>query len=614
MNKKILVLETSVTLQKLFTTTLDGDDYSVQFVQDGKEAIYQLFDFVPDVFLVNAEYDNPRSFDIVRVIRTFPCFKDLSIGMYSTGPFPFDEMLAQDCGANSYVVINQKTMALNIEELAQIPSSKLDKLELAQIKKDMDDSKLFLNSTILLKGDSMKNIVLSKVLQMSNNLESLEGVVTDFLSLIAEICEIPAAGLFVVENDGPHGYYICASGMGEREIGDFLKVCAADFEKVEPDFNVSKLVPQKMECRGNIDGFFSKDVQLSSYESAELETFDGNQYLGTVHIVSGGNFTREKTDLFKYCIKNAGILFDKTLIVKKKIFFEKRIRKAFSRFVPEQIIDELVTSSDATEKVSVGEKRAVAILFSDIRSFTSISELNRPETMVAFLNRYFTAMVNVIKKHGGTIDKFIGDAIMALFGAPVSYEDNARRAAAAACEMREVLPTVELGDLILPEGMKFNIGIGIHYGDVTVGSLGSADKTDYTCIGDTVNLASRLEGLTKVYGSMVLVSESVKDDCPEGQFTFRYLDDVRIKGKAKAVPIFAVDRSPNEFPAAYKDAYTKGMELYKQGIWNLGKEYFDKALAAVPGDKAAKLMQGRCEDFIANPPEHWDGAIAFTTK
>ena len=273
----------------------------------------------------------------------------------------------------------------------------------------------------------------------------------------------------------------------------------------------------------------------------------------------------------------------------------------------------------------VGEKRAVAILFSDIRSFTSISELNRPETMVAFLNRYFTAMVNVIKKHGGTIDKFIGDAIMALFGAPVSYEDNARRAVAAAYEMRELLPTVPLGDLVLPEGMTFNIGIGIHYGDVTVGSIGSADKTDYTVIGDSVNLASRLEGLTKTYGSQVLVSESVrldvlesgakkKDTDEKSEFYFRHLDDVRVKGKAEAVPIYAVDRSESEFPPEYKDAYTKGMDLYKQGIWNLAKDYFEKALAAVEGDKAAKLMQGRCIDFIENPPEHWDGAIAFTTK
>ncbi len=614
MSKKILVLESSVTLQKIFTTTLDSDDYTVQYVNDGREAVYQLLDFCPDLFLVNAGYDSPRSYEVVRLVRSIPCLKSLTIGMYSTIPTACDEKFAELCGANAFMRLEQKTMTLTIDELAQLPASKLDRPIVAQAKKEMDDAKLFLTASHILKKDSLKNMALTRIIRMLDNIESIENVVSNYLSLIVEFCEVPAACMYLIENDGPHGYYACASNLSDKDIADFLNVCAADFEQCQPDYNISKVTPKRMVIDVDQNRFYSKDVQLSSYENAELQSLDEEFKFGTVHIVTQGNVNNEQSAFFSYCAANAGVLFEKTLIVEKKIFFEKRIRKAFSRFVPEQIIDDLVTSADATEKVSVGEKRAVAILFSDIRSFTSISEINRPETMVAFLNRYFTAMVNVIKKHGGTIDKFIGDAIMALFGAPVSYEDNARRAAAAAYEMREVLPNVELGDLVLPEGMKFNIGIGIHYGDVTVGSLGSADKTDYTCIGDTVNLASRLEGLTKVYGSMILVSESVKDDCPEGEFFFRHLDDVRVKGKAKAVPIFAVDRSADEFPNTYKDAYTKGMELYKQGIWNLARDYFQKALVAVEGDKAAKLMLERCLDFIANPPEHWDGAIAFTTK
>ena len=261
----------------------------------------------------------------------------------------------------------------------------------------------------------------------------------------------------------------------------------------------------------------------------------------------------------------------------------------------------------------------MAILFSDIRSFTSISELNKPETIVAFLNRYFTTMCTIIKKHGGTVDKFIGDAIMALFGAPVSYEDNSRRAVAAAYEMREALEKVPLEDLILPPGMKFNIGIGIHYGDVIVGSIGSDDKTDYSVIGDNVNLASRMEGLTKNYGSMILVTEAVKKDIytscnNEDNFVFRYLDDVKVKGKEKAVPIFGIDRNQEEFSEEYRDCYIKGFELYKQGTFTLAKQYFDKALIEVPEDKAALLMQERCIEFIQNPPENWDGAITYHTK
>lgn len=615
MSKKILVLETSVTLQKLFTTTLDSDDYTIQFINDGKAAIYTLFEFQPDLFLMNCDIAEPHSFEIVRIVRSIKCFKELTIGMYATFPTPLDETFAMESGATAFVRIDQKTLSLNIDELAQLPAHKIDKMVLSQVKKNFDDSILFMNTANLLFFDSYKNTMISKIVSLIDCLENIEELVRQYLLLIAEVCEVPIAGLYIVENDGPHGYYVSSENVTEKDIADFLSVCAADFEKVKSDYNASKITPNCLEKKVELNRFYSTKVQLSSYESADLRTTDESDYFGSVHIVSEGNITSDKQDFFEFCVKSAGAIFDKALIVKKKMFFEKRIRRAFSRFVPEQIIDDLVLQSDTTdEKVGVGETRSVAILFSDIRSFTNISEKNKPDVLVAFLNRYFSKMVDIIKKHGGTIDKFIGDAIMAEFGTPVSYEDNAKRAVAAAYEMREALPTVEIGDLVLPEGMTFNIGIGIHYGDVIVGSIGSKDKTDYSVIGDNVNLASRLEGLTKTYGVQLLVSQSVMQDAGEDSFCFRHLDDVRVKGKKNAVPIFAVDRNEKEFPAEYKDAYIKGMDLYHQGIFHLARDYFQKAQNAVPADKAAKLMFSRCEDFIQNPPENWDGAIAFTTK
>jgi class 3 adenylate cyclase len=228
-------------------------------------------------------------------------------------------------------------------------------------------------------------------------------------------------------------------------------------------------------------------------------------------------------------------------------------------------------------------------------------------------------MVNIVKQYGGTVDKFIGDAIMVLFGAPISYNDDAKRAVQAAIEMYSQLDSIPHDQLKLPEGVKLDIGIGIHYGDVIVGSIGSAEKTDYSVIGDNVNLASRMEGLTKTYGSMILVTDAVKNDIYKttggtGDFEFRYLDDVKVKGKTKGVPIYAVDRNQEEFSIEYRDCYAKGLDLYKQGVFNLAKEYFEKSLAACPNDKASKLMLERCEEFIKNPPESWDGAITFHTK
>ncbi len=615
MSKKILILETSLTLQKIFSNILGNEAYTIKFVSDGKDAFRELFDFQPDLFLLNCDILEPRSFEIVRIMRSIDCFEDLTIGMYANFQAPLDEVCAIQCGATAFVRLDKKTFADKVAELAEMNSRKIDTVLLEKTKEDFGDNFLFLKTSELLHWDFRKIAMFSSLMGLIDGIESIEHGVRDFLVLIAEVCEVPLAALFMVENDGPHGYYVCSGNMGKKELSDFLNVCFVDFGKVQPDYSSMKIVPKRLDTRNELNRFYSKKIQLSSYESETLKSTSGNERFGTVHVVSEGNFGNAKRSFFDSCVRNTAPIFDKALILKKKMFFEKRIRRAFSRFVPEQIIDSLVMQADETnDKMGVGETRTVAILFSDIRSFTNISEKNKPDVLVAFLNRYFSTMVEIIKKHGGTIDKFIGDAIMAEFGTPVSYEDNCRRAVQAAYEMRAALPSVELGDLVMPDGMQFNIGIGIHYGDVIVGSIGSKDKTDYSVIGDSVNLASRLEGLTKTYGSQILVSESVRLDAGEDSFCFRHLDDVRVKGKKNAVPIYAVDRSEEEFPHAYKDAYIKGMDLYKQGIWNLGKNYFEKALKAVPGDKAAKLMLTRCEEFIENPPENWDGAIAFMTK
>ena len=624
MSKKILILETSLTLQKLFTKSLNSKDYLVKFEEDANKVFTSLSDFKPDLFLLNCDISEPKSFEIVRLIRSLKTsfFTELAIGMYSNCPTALDEEFANSCGVNSFIRLNQETLPQDIEQLAKLEKveakeksedKKTEKAKTDKKEKKIDETSLFSNATDLLSSSSYKNTILEKINGLVGVIENIEEMVRNYLLLVAQVSEVPLAAIYLVQNDGPHGYYVCAEDISENDLSDFLNVCAADFEKNRNDGSSSKISAKKLDSKSALEKFYNSQIQLSSYEYKLLKT--KASVLGTVHIVTQGNIISERQNYFDFCVKNASDIFDKALIVEKKIFFEKRIRRAFSRFVPEEIIDSLVMQADDTnQKVGVGETRSVAILFSDIRSFTNISEKNRPDVLVAFLNRYFSTMVEIIKKHGGTIDKFIGDAIMAEFGTPVSYDDNCRRAVMAAYEMRDALSSVEMGDLVMPEGMTFNIGIGIHYGDVIVGSIGSKDKTDYSVIGDNVNLASRLEGLTKTYGVQILVSESVKEDAGEKSFCFRHLDDVRVKGKKNAVPIYAVDRNENEFSAEYKNAYIKGMELYKQGIWNLAKDYFTKALGQVQDDKAAKLMLERCEEFIKNPPENWDGAIAFMTK
>ena len=612
MAKKILILESSATMQKLFTKTLDSKQYSIKFESEAKDIFSSLSEISPDLFLLNCNITDPGAFEIIKLIRVLPGFSELPVALYSNLPTSLDEEFAKECGATSFIRLDAETLVQNIDELAEIDADKSEKTKAGKSKK-LDNALLFSAAEKLLNQKSYNTIMISKIAGLIAKLDNLEEMIKSYLFLIAQVCEVPLAAMYILENDGPHGYYVASQNISQKEISDFLNVCEKDFYKNMSGGISAKNCAKQIDSESNLERFYSSEIQLSSYEYRVLKT--DTSVIATVHIVAQGNIISDKLNYLDFCINNAVEVFDKALIVEKKIFFEKRIRRAFSRFVPEQIIDSLVKQADDTDqKVGVGETRSVAILFSDIRSFTNISEKNRADVLVSFLNRYFSTMVEIIKKHGGTIDKFIGDAIMAEFGTPVSYEDNCRRAVMAAYEMRDALPSVEMGDLVMPDGMVFNIGIGIHYGEVIVGSIGSKDKTDYSVIGDNVNLASRLEGLTKTYGTQILVSESVRADAGEDSFCFRHLDDVRVKGKKNAVPIYAVDRSQEEFPAEYKNAYIKGMELYKQGIWNLAKDYFIKALQAVANDKAAKLMLERCEEFIKNPPENWDGAIAFMTK
>ena len=599
MNKRIFILEPSKTTQSLLKKKFFKSGYTPYFETDGIKMLFSMNEKLPDAILLNAKGVNPKTSVLVRFLKSVDLLKKIPVAVYATSDFSFENAYMTNTGADIFIHIDSDSIPDRLNDLISL--AKNNQLSAGPLENDI-----------------MKAGIAERIFSYMRSLDNLEELVSNFLNLLTEFCEIPAASLYLKEEDGTEIFYICASNFTENEVTDFLKVCTSEFEQVLPDTNVLLVTGKKLKNLYPIDKYHTSDIPLSAFQSLKLKTGNGN-IVGTVNMVREGAFTTHQLDLLAFCTELFNPLIENAIILKKKLKFEKNIRRAFSRFVPEQIIDDLVNGAAQSEKVNVGEKRDVAILFSDIRSFTSISELNKPETIVAFLNRYFTIMCTIIKKHGGTIDKFIGDAIMALFGAPVSYEDNSRRAVAAAYEMREALATVPLEDLILPEGMSFNIGIGIHYGDVIVGSIGSQDKTDYSVIGDNVNLASRMEGLTKTYGSMILVTDAVKKDIYKttggtGDFEFRYLDDVKVKGKEKAVPIYAIDRNREEFSEAYRDSYTKGFELYKEGTWRLAHEYFEKAVAELPEDKAAKLMLERCIEFEKNPPENWDGAITFHTK
>jgi adenylate cyclase len=289
-------------------------------------------------------------------------------------------------------------------------------------------------------------------------------------------------------------------------------------------------------------------------------------------------------------------------------------------------MDEIIKRSSAQN--TQGETRLVAILFSDIRSFTTISENTQAQELVNFLNTYFSAMGNEIVAEGGNIDKFIGDAIMAIFGAPKTLENASSSAIRAALRMAKSLARVDTSGITLPK-IGFGAGIGINFGECVVGNIGFQNKMDYTVIGDSVNLASRLEGITKYYHQTIIVSEfaytASKDD-----FIFRKTDSVRVKGKDHPVGLYTVydawqgeaDPDTPESLIIDKEAldlYNKGLKLYAMREWKTAEQYFKKALAISERigkeDYLSSMYLTRIEEFKVNPPPpDWDATITMTDK
>ncbi len=262
-----------------------------------------------------------------------------------------------------------------------------------------------------------------------------------------------------------------------------------------------------------------------------------------------------------------------------------------------------------------GETRTLSILFSDIRDFTTMSEGMSPDELVRLLNEYFNAMTEVLYKHSGTLDKFIGDAIMAFWGSPYPQEDHAYRACCCALEMRSRL--TELNRAWAARGMReIAVGVGVNSGEVNVGSIGSEKRLSWTVMGDNVNLASRLEGMNKQYRTTILIAEGTYGEV-KGQFVAREVDKIRVKGKTKPVTIYEL-LAPITETASYEPllhAYNSALESYRAADWNVAARKLGEIMASHPLDGPSQVLLQRCLEFMDDPPPTgWDGVYVAHTK
>ncbi|MEN6437534.1 MAG: adenylate/guanylate cyclase domain-containing protein [Syntrophobacter sp.] len=288
----------------------------------------------------------------------------------------------------------------------------------------------------------------------------------------------------------------------------------------------------------------------------------------------------------------------------KEIREKRRYRETFSLYAPPSVVEEMLANP---EKLHLGgEKKELSVLFADIRGFTSISEKFPAEELVPQLNHYLTRMTEVVFQQQGTLDKYIGDAVMAIFGAPLPQEDHPVRACATALNMVKGLRALkeEWRNRKLP---VLDVGIGINTGMMMVGNMGSERRFDYTVIGDNVNLASRLEGLTKGYGVRIVIGESVWEKAKDF-FVARELDVVQVKGKQKPVRIYQLISARGE-EEKHRDAlevYAGALARFHNRDWKGALAMFERVESLMPGDRPSHIYQNRCRELLKNPPgEDW---------
>jgi adenylate cyclase len=294
----------------------------------------------------------------------------------------------------------------------------------------------------------------------------------------------------------------------------------------------------------------------------------------------------------------------RNLVVEKK---GRQLKKAFSNYVSPDLVKEIEKNPD--KLVLGGEQREISILFSDIRGFTTVSESLTPPELVTLLNEYLTPMTRIVLEERGTLDKFIGDAVMAIFNAPLDVPEHATHACTTAVRMLEDLQRLNAG--FVERGMHtLDIGVGINTGPAVVGNMGADIRFDYTAIGDAVNLASRLEGLNKYYGTHILVSEDTRKQVPSGRFTFREVDRVKVKGKHLPVVMYELMIAKQELLPKFEAA----LEQYRAQSFTTAKAMFDE-LTAQYDDGPSRLYSSRCDEYLLQPPPaDWDGVYTAKAK
>ncbi|MCI5522665.1 MAG: adenylate/guanylate cyclase domain-containing response regulator [Spirochaetales bacterium] len=630
-SKNILVAFNSPTMLSVITNYLESQQgFSVFQAKDGIEALHALYSNRIDCALIYIELPYIQGYSLSRIIKNTKELSSTAVILCSTEDNSVYHFWVENSKSDGYYVPSSE----NLNILSNIINNALEKVTPRTdfTPSVLKEETLLETITSAYDKELFDLYIIKSAFQTSTSVFDINEIIHKMISTVSGIYNYDVLGI-IVNDTQLMEFYDYSDSIPRSDFEDFRKICRSDFEKrtynrIDFDWNTS------IYSESTIEQFSDKTEKIKSYEIFPSD--NQKHYPVTIHIgsCSPESFNTRTTARLNFFMSVFSTIIDKSLVFTKAKITEAKMRSAFSRFIPPSIIEDII-SGDPKATVSIGEKRQVAILIADIRNFTRISENNKPETVVAFLNSYFTTMGKIIKKHGGTIDKFMGDSIMALFGATDSYKYNANRAANAAMEMFEEMEKEEFKEttkiLSIPDDEKFSVGCGIHYGKPIVGAIGSEDKKEYTVIGDDVNLSSRVESLTKVFGTKIIVTEEVKKDIDAAMNDIdlgneeqskphltRHLANVIVKGKEKPTKIYEITSDLNKYSKTFLENYSKGLHEYVIKNFSTAIEYFNAAKNEYVKDKACYEMLKWCREkqktLAQDQFMEWDGTISMLVK
>jgi len=627
--KRILILEDSDIFADMLIGFLDSFDYKIEKAVNGFEGLKKIYSFLPHIVITDIEMPLFKGYQVTRFLKSRKNTKSIPVIMLTSLNEKKDKFWGDVSGADKYVEKLPENFQLLGETVASMLAAceNIDFTAIEREGKKINDNSIIEIVNNMLDNKLFQTTIIGMLTELSNSVKSMELVAKGIFDLLQSVCEAEIATLMIRgANKILYTYTANICGFTNEIFDNFLNISISDFNNLFPDFKISDNVQKD---------FFpasANEKPILSYITIPLTV--AGEVFAALHIANSINeyFTPSVMENITVFTGAASPIIANSLSMHELSVLQKNTRTAFARYVPADVMDEII--NETTKKARMSENRNISVLFSDIRNFTNISEYSEAKSVVNFLNMYFSKMGEIIISEGGHVDKFIGDAIMAVFGAFGDIENSQINAIRAALKMLESLDEINASGIAKSHN-KIEIGIGINCGGCILGNIGFQNKMDYTVIGDTVNLASRIESLTKFYRHPIIVSEYIYEAAKEN-FITRKIDNVRVKGKEKPVGIYAVysaflDESVSRLrsgniadipviPSLLINHetivnYNKGLKVFYMREWKLAEEYFQKALEADNSDYLSQIYIDRARKFaLSPPPENWDGVFTLTEK